>query len=564
MKTILALADYEVVNPVAPQVIRSGEVLSYDHDPSADAAVALGLATADATAITIRRKALGQAARTNGSLYALAGSAAIPTINNSLGGQTGTDAQETAGAASWGRHIRSLPLTRAQRGNAGAAIGDSITARGRPASAANGDYNGTINNNAYLKWAEWSGNGGWTFDVAHNFAVPGLTSRHVRDVQLPQVLALGDDIQFLHVLIGINDVILLDPANNTADAANLTNGAVVAEWRANVQHVIDSWLATGKPVLIGTIPTPNNVLTAAQGAALNEMNRIVREEFDGQNERVLLVDYDRALTSAAGTPRTGAIEASGPHPTPTGYHLMGVALRTVCDRLFAPRVREAPTALSVFSATNPLGSLLPNPVFVKTAGGTHAAPSNGGTATADAATNGGIADNWTDQCLRAGPVITSTVTAYSDGSGANWQGWNFSGVGFSADNVDFYAWCNLDLTNIAAGDVIECSFDLEFDAFKGYRELGFEIVTPTETLSKIFSVSSQGPLPDPLTWSGRVRMPRAVIPASWGAWIRLRITGNSLNTATNLGGSFRIGKLLARKVGRAEVDPRVQVPKLVV
>ena len=243
------------------------------------------------------------------------------------------------------------------------------------------------------------------FDRSLEFGVSGETSGQIR-ARLPIVLASAPDA--LVLLAGTNDVSW--PWTTTRD---------------NIRTIVDECARRGIPVFVQTIfertddKWASSALTTAQ--IQYERDRVMRINrwiyaYAQLQAGLIPVNTTRALTD----PLTGKIRtdvfADGLHPNALGAWLLGQALAAAI-RPRLPVYDLAPFSVyDAWSADNPGGNLISNPLMLGT----------GGSVASASGFSGSVADGWTLARTRSSAAVDSGTVACSkvardDGGIGYWQ-----------------------------------------------------------------------------------------------------------------------------------------------
>lgn len=157
-----------------------------------------------------------------------------------------------------------------------------------------------------------------------NLAVNGFTSRHVIEVELPQLDRLRPDV--VSVLIGVNDVV---------------QGVPEATYRTNLAHILDELVGRLGAASTFVVTIPDFTVTPAgadygdpsrRSTAIRRNNAIADELAMARS--VLIIDiYDISL-GAASDPTL--VAPDGLHPSGAQYRRWVAAMKTQVEDMLAP------------------------------------------------------------------------------------------------------------------------------------------------------------------------------------------------------------------------------------
>lgn len=160
------------------------------------------------------------------------------------------------------------------------------------------------------------------------------------------------------------------------------------------------------------------------------------------------------LTSASASPNTGMMGSDGLHPSTLGAYTAALAFKAIFDLIFRPSPSLAAGVVDIYDATyNRRGSLNLNPMLTGTAG-----TKNAGLGTI----SGNLADSYTADMLAA-TGLTAVLSKVTSG-GKDWQQAVLSGTPTSASAGVRIASTTSISSLITAGDVIEQTVEVEWDA----------------------------------------------------------------------------------------------------
>jgi lysophospholipase L1-like esterase len=159
-----------------------------------------------------------------------------------------------------------------------------------------------------------------------NLGVNGYTSRDLVDAELP---ALGRlEPGFVTVMIGVNDVV---------------QGVPEAAYRANLQEILDSLLASLPANRVLCVATPDYTVTPRgaafgspdqQRAGIERVNGLLGEACVGRGIRFVPEIF--AISEAAGTDRS-LVAGDGLHPSGAQYTRWVDAIQPVVEELLRAR-----------------------------------------------------------------------------------------------------------------------------------------------------------------------------------------------------------------------------------
>jgi lysophospholipase L1-like esterase len=289
-----------------------------------------------------------------------------------------------------------------------------------------------------------------TFDPASD--PPGMGVRLAAEV-----LAYKPD--WCWILGGSNDI------NSVGDDAT-----IVAAARANLTRIIETCIATGIRVMIGTVPPTgsfNPDWSPARVARMFKLNAWIRS-LPGRYRGLVVADYANVLidpTSSTGQPRTGMLQKDDAiHPAHLGAYTMGMEIKRVLEPITAS-VQWLPSSMIDRPDYYPgLGSdqLFPRPFFHATTGGTN---STAGTVTGDVPGSMTLSKSGT---WGAGHAASSVVPR-ADGFGNDWV---MSVTNSGANNDNFQMAATIDLTKLSVGDTLIAACSLSVSGLAQWKGCG--------------------------------------------------------------------------------------------
>lgn len=297
---------------------------------------------------------------------------------------------------------------------------------------------------------------------AYNVAAAGQTTVHMRDVQLPQVLAFSPQPTHCQTgPIGINDI-----SYGVLTSAEIKS-ALLSAWTGLMQagivpvHVLDLPGKVGS--VVGTI-----TWTTAMKDRQNEINRWAAEM--GRTMGFPVIDPMPVIIDV--TSSTGEALASMTYDGVHGTPVEGYAVdRLIADYFLALGLGAPPKTVSradAYDATNnPRGNLA-------TAGGLFqsgaAAGANQGTGA-----SGTVPTGWRNRLVSGTGTCVSSLVARTDGGLGSW--WQVVITSTGADAVVFSMTLDTGLAaSVTAGDRMfaECDFELGTGSVINYVQLGLE------------------------------------------------------------------------------------------
>lgn len=317
-----------------------------------------------------------------------------------------------------------------------AVLGDS-----RTAGATSGTENAPVWENAsYINWARFLVGQRFDFPWANNFGVGGDTTPMML-ARLPAALSSSDAGTFV-VFGGTND----------RGSANLTADETISTLTTIRNMILDA----GRLVIfIAEIPRGDTTYTSNRlsGNQLAYHLRVHQWLLDQRSQPGCYVCDAWGVVGVENS-ATGDIipgyTTDGLHPGTVGHSVIGEKLASTLAQIFDPVDLLVTSNADVFSAANPNGCLLANPMF----DGTSGTPGTGG--------SGNLATSWGGAGTSSASGVTRTYSKVTSG-GKSWQQVVLSGTASGAlPSLAVVRQIGLH-TNISAGDRIEGSCEVEWE-----------------------------------------------------------------------------------------------------
>lgn len=374
----------------------------------------------------------------------------------------------------------------------------------------------TLENYGYIHWALMLSRQCAVLEnpLVDNWGIGGNTSRDFKGRYAPLLAATEADT-----------IILTGPTNDRGSAN-------MSAWESidNYTGIIDNILKVGKEVIL-LCDTPRGDTTFTSNALAGDQltnHQIVRQW-------MLSLDNGGSILAADPYPDwVDAVSASayaklgythdGLHPSPVGAYWMGKALAGALTRKFAGReVKSIATNADLFSAANPNGSMVQNPMVRNT--GTPGTLGTGGTGT--------IGQYWSGTNASGASGITRSYSFTADGIQQCALSGSASG---SAAACDILRQTNLH-TTLVPGATYEAFADVEVDSGTSNfssLQLGIEVTDPVNGTQRYWDGDrylGTSVLPN-VAYSGVLRAPKIVIPAGATA-ASLRLTAYAVDSAAS-------------------------------
>ncbi|MGV6475353.1 SGNH/GDSL hydrolase family protein [Azotobacter vinelandii] len=380
----------------------------------------------------------------------------------------------------------------------------------------------TLENYGYIHWALMLSRQCAVLEnpLVDNWGIGGNTSRDFKGRYAPLLAATEADT-----------IILTGPTNDRGSAN-------MSAWESidNYTGIIDNILKVGKEVILLCDTPRGDTSFTGQALAGDQLtaHQIVRQWMLSQdNGGSILVadpypDWVDAV-SASAYARLGYTH-DGLHPTPTGAYYMGKALAGALTRKFAGReVASIATNADLFSAANPNGSMVNNPMVRNT--GTNGTLGTGGAGT--------IAQYWSGTNAGGASGITRTYDFTEDGV----QSCVLSGAAAgTAAACDILRQTGLH-TTLVPGATYEAFADIEVDAGTANfssLQLGIEVTDPVNGTQRYWDGDRYlGTMVLPaVAYNGVLRVPKIVIPSGATA-ASLRLTAYAVDSAADVAMAMR-------------------------
>lgn len=335
-------------------------------------------------------------------------------------------------------------------------------------------------------------------------------------------------------------MILTGPTNDRGSAN-------MSAWESidNYTGIIDNILKVGKEVIL-LCDTPRGDTTFTSNALAGDQltnHQIVRQwmlSLDNGGSILAADPYPYWVdpVSAQAYAKLGFTH-DGLHPFQTGAYWMGLPLAGAFTRKFAGReVKSIATNADLFSAANPNGSMVQNPMVRNT--GTPGSLGTGG--------SGDIAQYWSGTNASGASTVTRTYSFTADGVQQCVLGGAASGTAAAADILKQ---TGLHATLIP-GATYEAFADIEVDAGTSNfssLQLGLEITDPVNGTQRYWDGDrylGTSVLPS-VAYSGLLRSPKMVIPAGATA-AALRLTAYAVDSAPSVAMTCRIKAMWLKRV----------------
>lgn len=407
-----------------------------------------------------------------------------------------------------------------------AVLGDS-----RTAGATSGTAGAPVwENNAWINWARFYSNQRFAFPWANNFGVGGDTTADMLVRLTPALMTC--DAGLWVVLGGVND--------------RGTAAMTAAQTIANLTAIRDQILDAGRVVVfIAELPKGDSTYTSYRLTGTQLANHIrVRQWLLDQREVPGVYVCDPWPVYAVENSTTGdaipGLMLDGLHPNIIGNALIGSRLATVLNGIYTPVDLLPASNTDQYSADNPTGCLLVNPMF----DGTGASVGTGGA--------GNLATGWSGAGTTAANGITRTYSKVTDSNGIKWQQTVLSGTAAGANpSVQILRQISLH-SNVSPGDVLEGVAQVEWETgHANITSIQFRLQA-LDGSNSVFDVRDMDQRDSSVTipsgaGAGILRLQPFTVPAVSFTDLRFSLTVNGADSSA-MGLTIRTRAMALRKV----------------